>query len=242
MFHRQLERLSPMAKLFTTVAFFSGLTALVVAPAAAQGGVYVEFPPQVKVTGGVEALTGYVLRDAYAATPEPVVQGNLSISYDTGDYGEFSANAWGSKGIATNIGDELDLGVAWRKELGGELSVKVVYNRFILKDAPDMDEYTVTFAKGDFDASYTYYMWHEGFEDGQRVNVGYNHQFDDKWSGRVDLTGETGLGLSNSFVVGFDLNYMLNDNFSVGGTLLIPFTEEDDGRDIQFVVGTGFSF
>lgn len=231
-----------MSKFFTTVTILVGASTIVAAPATAQSGLVVFDPPSIEISGGAKALTGYVLRDAFAATPEPVVQGYLTASYDTVIYGKFSANAWGSKGIATNIGDELDLGVAWLKELGDDMSVKLVYNRFILKDAPDMDEYTISYSSGNFDASYTHYVWHEGMEDGDRVNVGYNYAVDEKLGGRFDLTAETGIGLSDSIVVGADLNYALTDNFSVSGTLLIPFTEEDDGRGVEFVLGTGFSF
>ena len=225
-----------MKSFFKTVAIFSGLTTIVAAPAAAQGAVFVDFQT-VKVSGGTEFVSQYALRDAFVATPGPANQGYGSVSF-----GEVSANVWYSKGIETSVGDELDLGVAWKRELGNDSSVKLVYNRYFINDAPDMDEYTVTYSTGDFDASYTYYTWHEGMEDGQRINGGYNYAVDDKLSGRFDLTAETGLGLSDSLVVGADLNYAITDNLTLGGTVLVPFTKKDDGRDTIFVANIGYAF
>jgi hypothetical protein len=120
--------------------------------------------------------------------------------------------------------------------------VKLIYNRYLLNGAPDIDEFTLTVASGDFDASYTNYVWLGGMEDGLRVNVGYNYSLSDNWSGRFDLTGETGLGLSDSIVIGGDLNYAVNDNVSLGATILIPFTEDDDGRDVELIASASYSF
>lgn len=232
-----------MNKFFTTVAAAAIVTIFAAKPATAQGAVVADFDkPFVVISGGVDIVSQYVLRDAYAATPEPANQGYASLSFVSYDYGEFSLNLWGSKGISTDIGDELDVGVSWKKSIGEDMSVKFAYNRFIINDAPEMDEYTITVSKGDFDASYTHYTWHEGMEDGKRVNVGYNYSLSDSWSGRFDLTGETGLGLSDAIIVGADLNYAVADNVSLGATILVPFTEDDDGRDVEFIGSIGYSF
>lgn len=190
-----------------------------------------------QVSGGIDVKSSYVLDDAIVATDGPVIQGYASVELGNG----FSANLWGSKGLDTDVGDELDIGVSWNHELENGLGVKAVVNRFFFRDFPEMNEFTVGVSYGSFDTSVTQYVWEGGFEDGSRVQVGYNFAPVEKWSARLEVTAETGIQLPDAVIFGADVGYQLTENVSIFATGYLP-TRNDGFREQRLLFGLGYSF
>jgi hypothetical protein len=92
------------------------------------------------ISGGLDVLSDYMLADGIRPTKGWVIQPYASL--DLG--GGLSANAWGSVGLKSSVGNELDLGVTYERPLGGGVTSRLTAVHYVLfGDVPDMQEFTV---------------------------------------------------------------------------------------------------
>lgn len=214
-----------MIRFLSAAAFISAVA--FVTPAFAQD-----------VSAGASLKSSYTLDDGIVATDGPVVQGWASVNITE----QCSLDVWGSKGLDTNTGDEVDLGASCRFDLGEGVKAKVVANRFLLLGGvPDITELTVGLSKGPVDLTVSQYIWDGGLEDATRVQVGYNADLAPKLSGRGEVTYETGFGLKDTVVLGADVSYAITEKLSVFATGYLP-VKKSGANSEKVVVGLSFNF
>ena len=211
----------------TFSAALAATVALTAAPAFAQD-----------VSLGVDLKSSYTLDDGTVATDGPVVQGWASVNVTD----SCSLDAWGSKGLDRKVGDEIDLGVKCRFNLGQDFKAEVVVSRYLLLGGvPDMTEVTVGLSRGPIDFSVGHYFWSQGLQGATRVQFGYNAELAPKLSARAEVTYETGFDLRDTVLVGADLRYSVNDKLSVFATGYVP-VKKSGANGEKVVVGVSFSF
>ncbi len=211
----------------TLAVAFASVLALSAAPAFAQ-----------EVSVGVDFKSAYVLDDAIVATDGPVVQGWASVNITD----NCSLDAWGSKGLDTNTGDEVDLGASCRFDLGSNTELKVVANRYIFfAGTPDMTALEAVVSHGPVDVGVAQYIWDGGLADATRIQVGYNAELAPRLSGRAEVTYETGFGLRDTVVLGADVRYSVTDNVSVFATGYLP-VRESGANGPKLLGGISMSF
>lgn len=211
---------------YTTFALASVL-ALSAAPAFAQD-----------ISAGGDLKSSYTLDDGIVATDGPVAQGWVSVDLGSG----FSVEAWGSKGLDSNIGDEVDLTLTYERELESGFTIKASASRYLLfGDVPDMTTLEVGLSHGPVDVTVTQYLWEGGLPDATQFQLGYNAELAPKLSGRLEVTYETGFDLRDTVLVGADVRYALSDRFSVFATGYLP-VRESGANGPKLVAGVSFNF
>jgi hypothetical protein len=212
----------------------AGISSLVL---LAAGMAEAQEAPAPAVTGGAAIKTQYVLSDLVVATDEPVVQAWALLRL-----GEHcSANGWGSHGLSTRAGAELDLGASCKLTIGPESEVEAVVNRYVLHGIPDITEFTLKFKQGSFDASMSRYLW-DSNPDATQVEVGYTLTPTDRLSVRALVTYETGFGMSDIVVGGAEVNYALSERVSLIGAVYTPIHRGvGDTRNTEAVFGLEFN-
>lgn len=190
------------------------------------------------VSGGVDVLSDYMLADGVRPTKGWVVQPYASL--DLG--GGLSANAWGSVGLETSNGNELDIGLTYEKELGGGVTGRLTAVHYVLfGGVPDMQELTVGVEKDGFDLSASYFPWAGGLQDGFRAAAKYNFAIAPRLSASVGVVYETGMEADDTFVPQASLTYNLGRGFSAKLNAYFPHWEDGvHERRVVFGIGWGF--
>ncbi|MEY2665301.1 MAG: hypothetical protein RLZZ480_406 [Candidatus Parcubacteria bacterium] len=190
------------------------------------------------LSGGVDVLSDYMLADAIRPTQGWVIQPYASLDLGSG----LSVNAWASKGLETDVGDEVDLGFTYERPLGGGVTGRLVVNHYLLLGGvPDMQEITLGVEKDGFDLSASYYPWAGGLQDGFRVTAKYNFSVTSKLSASIGAVYETGMEADDTFVPQASMAYDLGRGFSA--KLNAYFPHRKDGvheRRVTFGIGWGF--
>ncbi|HEY0964254.1 MAG TPA: hypothetical protein VGE31_00460 [Candidatus Paceibacterota bacterium] len=228
-----------MRKIVITVASVLAGFACATA-AAAQVAVVDETVPlkEVTISGGIDLKSRYVLDDLLIGTDEPVIQGWASIPVN----GRCSAELWGSHGISTSTGAELDIGGKCRLTGDDESYSELEVSRYLLKGTDDMTAVSLNFKSGGFDASVSQYFWDKN-PDATQVQVGYSTELSERVSARVLATYETGFGLPDIGVIGAELDYSLTDTLSVGFKGLVPVKKSGrDDRGTEVVFNLSYAF
>lgn len=119
------------------------------------------------ISGDVGLYSRYVDEDLFVFTNEPVVQASAYL--DVSD--RCSIDAWGSHGIATKVGAELDLGASCRFSLADTTEREVAVARNFLQGTPDLTAVTASIQRGAFDLTVSHYLWDRN-PDATRVVAG----------------------------------------------------------------------
>ena len=190
------------------------------------------------VSAGADFKSAYVLDDAIVATDDLVIQGWASVNVTD----ECSLDAWGSKGLGTDVGDEIDLGASCRFDVTNDTKLKVSVNRYLLLGGvPDMTALEAVVSHGPVDIGIAQYIWDGGLPDATRIQVGYNAELATRLSARAEVTYETGFGLRDTLVLGADVRYSVTDNVSVFATGYLP-VYESGANGPKLLGGISFSF
>lgn len=190
------------------------------------------------VSGEVGIYSSYLDDDLFVYTNEPVIQAGVYL--DVTD--NCSLDAWGSNGIATKVGGELDLGASCRFSLSEETEVEVVANRILLRGDDDITEISVGVTHGPVDVTVSRYFW-DNNPDAFRIVAGYSFEPTEKLSLRPMMTYETGFGEEDILAGGLSAEYALTEQLSVVGLAVTPIKKgSEDTRGTEANIGIRFSF
>lgn len=220
---------------FLAVSF--GALALAAAGNAAQGQT-TEVNPAPAFSGGVDFKSRYVLGDLLVGTAEPVVQGWGSLPL-----GEHcSLEAWGSHGISTSAGAELDIGGKCHGSLDNQTQVELSVLRYVLHGTDDMTAISATLRRGPLYVSVSQYVWDRN-PDATQVEVGYTIAPTERFRLRAVATYETGFGIPNILVGGAEASYSLTSHLSITGSIYTPiYHGAGDTRGTEAIFGLSYSF
>ncbi len=138
------------------VAGLAALAVVVCGPARAQ-----------HLSGEIGIYSKYLDYDLFVLTDEPVVQAGLNAQVSEA----CTLFAWGSHGVATRVGGELDLGAVCGIAVG-ETTVSFMALQSILRGMRDSTMLSVRLARGNLDLNVEQYLW-AGNPDGTRIYGGY---------------------------------------------------------------------
>jgi hypothetical protein len=190
------------------------------------------------VSGDIGIHNRYIDEDLFVYTDKPVVQASLSLDVSE----RCSINAWGSHGISTKAGAELDLGTSCSFSLDEKTSVKVAANRFFLHDSDDMTEVSVGITHGPVDVTVSRYLW-DNNPDATRIITSYSIEAGDKLTLGPLVMYETGFGEPDILTGGLSAEYKLTNRLSLVGLAVVPIKKNEwDERSAQASIGLTFNF
>lgn len=197
---------------------------------------------EMEVEGGLSLWNQNVLDDLFVQTPQsdgPVVQGWLSVPIPES---ACALEFFGSHGVQSSHGAEIDLGAKCTAELGDKTTANVVVSRYLLHGMRDMTELAFGLNHGNFDVAVTRYFW-DRHPDATQVQAGYKIPATQQLSARLSATYERGFGEPDILVGGVGAVYQVRDNFSLNGTLRVPlYSGPGDHRDTRFMFGAEYIF
>jgi hypothetical protein len=171
----------------------------------------------------------------------PAVQGSLSREINE----HCSADIWGSKTLASKVGDELDVGVSCRFEINDDVEVEASAEHWFLA-GDDINAFSISASKkvagaGKIDVGVEHYLWKQ--QDGTRVQVGFSPTVIESFDLRFVGTYETGLGLPDIVTMGATAQLHLDDRWSIGVQAVLPVHRvAGDPRNWQVATGVTFRF
>lgn len=189
------------------------------------------------ISGDIGLYNKYLDFDVFVLTDEPVVQGALYATVSD----ECSAMAWGSHGISTREGGELDVGAICYVPAGD--GTVILYGlRSFLRGFQDAWTIAAGYSYGGADLTVEQYFW-DGNPDGRRFIAGYTHTGIDRVVLRPMLTYETGLGIPRIFAAGLSAEYRLEGDVSLVAMGFVPLVEDDpELRTGQLQLGVKYTF
>lgn len=169
--------------------------------------------------GGLRADIGvynrYVDLDLLVLTPEPVVQGGVYL-----DIGKAcSLMAWGSHGIATKRGRELDLGGSCSVRAGNVRLTGGLLRSFI--SGSDVTGLVAGAGSGRFDLTVKHYLW-DGHPSGTRAYATWLWLLGPHASLRPTVAFETGFALPDIVAAGFSGEVSATRNLALTALVLAP--------------------
>ncbi len=206
------------------IACILGATGFALAPTAVNAQ---------SISGEIGVFNQYLDDDLLPLTDKPVVQAGIYIDVSK----NCSLDVWGSHGINTSQGGELDVGGSCRFT-AGETEVEVSANRLFLRGLSDITALSISATRGPVKVEVEQYLW-DNNPDATRVTAGYNIDVTEKFSLRPSLVYQTGFGERDVFGGGASASYAITKNLSIVGTLLTPFSGD---RSTQGSVGLNFTF
>lgn len=190
------------------------------------------------VSGEIGVYSKYLDDDLFPLTDEPVVQAAVFI--DVSD--NCSLDAWGSHGLATKEGGELDLGASCRFNIDEKTEVEVIAYRDLLRGFDDMTELSVGITHGPLNITVTQFVW-DNNPDATRIVAGYTIEATEHLSLRPMVAYETGFGEDDIVAGGLRAEYALTKQFSLVGLALTPIKKgSNDTRGTEASIGIRFSF
>lgn len=177
----------------------------------------------------------YLDYDLFALTAEPVIQGGLFLQASEA----CQILAWGSHGLATSVGGELDVGAYCGTDIAGT-TVTVGALRSFLRGLPDATTLSFGLARGGFDLTAEQYFW---VKDGTRIYGGYTWQASGRLKVHPMAAYETGLGLTDILAAGASAELELEKGVSLVALGLMPIVKaDDDFRSSELMVGMRYRF
>lgn len=190
------------------------------------------------VSGEVGIHSNYLDDDLFVYTNEPNVQ--AAVFYDFSDH--CSLDVWGTHGLATSTGSEIDVGASCRISLAKDTEVEVIAYRDFLTGDDDMTEVSVGVTHGPVNVTVTQFIW-DNNPDATRVVASYTLEPSEKLSLKPMLAYETGFGEADILAGGLKATYALSDQFSLVGQVLTPIKKDGaDERTTEVSVGIKFTF
>lgn len=186
--------------------------------------------------GDIGLYSRYLDLDLLAPTDQPVVQGGLYY-----DHKSCFAFAWGSHGLATESGGELDIG-AYCSVAAGPVTLTGGAMRSFLVGTNDVTTLSLGFAAAGFDLTVERYLW-PGNPDGTRVYGGFALQPARRLTLRPMLVYETGLGLPDILAGGLSGEVTLGARLSLTALGLLPMASGPGlERSAQVMAGVKLGF
>jgi hypothetical protein len=178
------------------------------------------------VSGEFGFSSMYMDGDLFALTKEPVVQAGLYL------------DVWGSHGVATSEGAELNLGASCRFNPTEDVEVEVSGYRDFLIGFDDMTEFSVSVVWGSFAAKVIHFVW-DNNPDATRFLAGYTIAWTDKLLIRPNLVYQIGFGERDVFGGGMTVTRTLGKGWAITGTVMTPLAGD---RSAQVAVGLNLIF
>lgn len=189
------------------------------------------------LSGDVGVYSRFLDYDLFPLTDEPVVQAALYYGVSK----ECEALVWGSHGLETAVGGELDLGLYCSLEFG-DVTATVGGLRSFLRQTPDATTLSVGLTYAGFDITAEHYPLPTQ-EDGTRIYGGYAAKPFSTLSLYPMLVWETGLGVPDIFAGGVRAELELAGSSSLFALALVPLARaEDDGRSSELALGLRYRF
>ena len=189
------------------------------------------------VSGTVCLYSRYLDYDLFVLTSQPVVQAVV--------YAEVaeacSLMAWGSHGLSTRVGGELDVGGFCGMDIGGT-HVTATALRAFTRGSRDTSIASLRLDSAGFDLTVEQYIW-DANPDGTRVYTGYTFKAVEALTLHPMMIYETGLGVPDILVAGADAAVELGGDVSLFGMALVPVAKaNDDDRKARAQVGLRYAF
>jgi hypothetical protein len=189
------------------------------------------------LSGDVGLYSQYLDYDLFVLTDEPVVQAGLNAQISEA----CTLMAWGSHGVATKAGGELDLGALCSVGVG-DTTVSFMAMQSILRGVRDATTVSVRLARGNIDLNVEHYLW-AGNPDGSRIYGGYRFSPSKTVSLHPFAAFETGIGAPDIFALGLDASLALTADVSLVGLAMVPLARRrGDPRKAELSTGIRYSF
>lgn len=202
-------------------------------------GMMLDDPAQAqKISGEVGLYNKYLDYDVLVLTDEPVVQAALYAQISD----ECTFMAWGSHGVATRVGGELDVGPMCEFEVADKTKISVYGMRSFLRDFQDSWTVSAGISHGPAALTVERYYW-DNNPNGWRMYGSYTLRPTGQLTFQPLLVYETGLGLPDIVAGGANAEYALTPELSLVAMGLAPLHEgKGDFRKAQLLVGTRLTF
>lgn len=193
--------------------------------------------PAQDISGTVGLYSRYLDYDLFVLTSQPVVQAVVYAEVSEA----CSLMAWGSHGVSTSVGGELDVGGFCGLDIGGT-QVTATALRAFTRGSRDTSIASIRFDRAGFDLTVEQYVW-DANPDGTRVYTGYTFNPAEALTLHPMMVYETGLGVPDILVAGADASLALSKNLSLYGMALVPAAKANgDDRKARAQVGLLYRF
>ncbi len=189
------------------------------------------------ISGTVGLYSRYLDYDLFVLTSQPVVQAVVYAEVSEA----CSLMAWGSHGLSTRVGGEIDVGGFCGVDIGGT-HVTATALRAFTRGARDTSIASLRFDRAGFDLTVEQYVW-DANPDGTRVYTGYTFKPAEALTLHPMMIYETGLGVPDILVAGADAALDLGGDLSLYGMALVPAAKANgDDRKARAQVGLRYQF